>query len=137
ETEFVFRRLTEALNIGGREYDARLWLAVLIPVLILGLVYVVWMYSRDSRTVGWAWASFLGLLRSAVYFLLAWIFLLPALQTWEKTETHSKVVLLLDVSGSMGSKDGIPSEAVPVEKLLSRQDEVVRFLSDDQVAFLK
>src|SRR5205823_5152623 len=63
--------------------------------------------------------------------------LLPALQTWEKTETHSKVVLLLDVSGSMGSKDGIPSEAVPVEKLLSRQDEVVRFLSDDQVAFLK
>ena len=54
EKEFVFRRLTEALNFGGVEYDARLWLAVLIPVLILGLVYVVWMYARDSRSVGWA-----------------------------------------------------------------------------------
>lgn len=137
ETEFVFRRLTEALNFGGQEYDARLWLAVLIPVLILGLVYVIWMYKRDSRSVGWAWATLLGGLRSAVYFLLAWIFLLPALQTWEKTETHSKVVLLIDVTGSMDSKDDVPSEAMPLEKLLGRKDKVAGFLTDDQVAFLK
>jgi hypothetical protein len=137
ETEFVFRRLTEALNLGGRELDARLWLAVLIPVLIAAFVYVIWMYKRDSRSVGWAWATFLGALRGGVYLLLALVFLLPALQTWEKTETHSKVVLLLDVTGSMNNKDEPPSDTLPLEKILSRKDKVVRFLSDDQVAFLR
>lgn len=136
ETEFVFRRLTEALNLGGKEVDARLWLLILIPVLLAAGVYVVWMYIRDSRTVGWRWASFLGALRLSVYFVLAWVFLLPALQTWEKSEKTSKVVMLLDVSGSMGSKDDLPTEAMPVEKLLTRQDKVTQFLSSEQIAFL-
>ena len=47
-------------------------------VLILAAVYVVWMYVRDSRSVGWPWATFLGTLRLAVYGLLTFIFLLPA-----------------------------------------------------------
>jgi hypothetical protein len=137
EVQFVFRRLSEALRIGGKEVDARIWLAVLIPVLILGIAYVVWMYIRDSRSVSAGWAIFLGGLRIAVYLLLAWVFLLPAWQTWDRTENRSKVLLLLDVSGSMGSKDDIPSEAMPVEKLLTRQDKVIQFLTNEQIAFLK
>src|SRR5438445_11611232 len=105
EKEFVLRRLTEAVNLGGKEYDGHWWLALLIPVLVLGLVYVVWMYRRDSQSVGWRWASFLGVLRGAVYLLLAGIFLLPAEQVWDKSETRSKVIILLDVSGSMGNKE--------------------------------
>jgi hypothetical protein len=137
ETEFVFRRLAEAIRIGGKEYDGLNWLAVLIPVLILGLVYVGWMYERDSRSSGKGWAIFLGSLRTLVYTILALVFLLPALQTWDKTEARSKVVVLLDVSGSMGSKDDIPTDTMPVEKLLTRQDKVIGFLTDGQINFLK
>src|SRR6516162_4723987 len=113
ETQFVFRRLEEALRLLGRQLDARwVWIFVLILVLGLGLFYVGWMYRRDSRTVGSFWAGGLAALRCLVYLVLAAVFLLPALQTWEKTETHSKVVLLMDVSGSLGTKDGVPTDAV-------------------------
>src|SRR5262249_27700253 len=86
--------------------------------------------------LGWAWASFLGALRVTVFLLLALIFLLPAWQNWEKSETRSKVVVLSDVSGSMNTKDDLPTEATPVEKLPTRQDKVIVFLTHDQVAFL-
>lgn len=134
ETEFVFRRLADALRVFGKEVNPHLWLAVLIPVLLAAAVYVVVMYVRDSRSAGGGWATFLGVLRCAVYGLLAWAFLLPAWQTWETTETRSQVMLVIDVSGSMATKDDLPSEAMPVEKLLTRQDKVVRFLTSD---FLK
>ena len=91
EVQFVFRRLSEALRIGGKEVDARTWLAVVIPVVLIGIAYVVWMYVRDSRSVSAGWAIFLGALRITVYLLLAWVFLLPAWQTWDRTENRSKV----------------------------------------------
>ena len=93
--------------------------------------------ARDSRSVGWAWAAVLATLRSAVYLILASVFLLPAWQTWETTETRSRVVLLIDVSGSMNTKDDVPTDTMPVAKLLTRKDKVVRFLSDEQLAFVK
>src|SRR5438105_14802234 len=100
ETEFVFRRLEEALRVFGREIDPRgFWIFLLCLVLAAGLAYVAWMYRRDARTVGWPWAAFLAALRTAVYVILATVFLLPAEQVWEKTVTHSKVLLVCDVSG--------------------------------------
>ena len=137
ETEFVFRRLSEGLHFAGKDYSPYLWLVVLVPVAILGIVYVGWMYGRDGRSVGRGWAAFLAGLRILVYLILALVFLLPAWQTWERTEHRSKVVLLLDVSGSMNAKDDLPTDTVPIEKLLSRQDKVVRLLTDSQIAFLK
>lgn len=137
ETHFVFRRLTENLKIGGREFDAHLWLVILVPLLVVGLVYIAWMYVRDGRTIGAGPAVFLAFLRAAVYFILAWIFLLPAREVWEKTETRSKVVLLFDVSASMGTKDDLPTESMPVDKILSRQDKVIQLLTDAQIAFLE
>lgn len=137
ETEFVFRRLTDPLQWSGKEISPYWWLAILIPVVLAAAAYVGWMYVRDSRTIGWRWATLLGLLRCGVYGLLAWVFLLPAWQKWEKTESRSKVVLLMDVSGSTGTKDDLPTESLPIEKLLSRQDKVIQFLTDDQVKFLE
>jgi len=137
ETEFVWRRLADTLKLFGQEIDGRFWLAILIPVLLIAFAYVIWMYVRDGRSVGWAWASVLGALRIAVYIILALVFLLPAEQTWDRTENRSKVILLFDVSGSMASKDDLPSEAMPVEKLLSRQDKVIQFLTDDQIKFIQ
>ncbi len=139
ETQFVLRRLEEALRFFGREIEPRwFWILVLIVVLAAAFAYVVVMYRRDSRSVGWPWATFLGLLRCTVYVVLAAVFLLPSLQTWEKTETRSKDDVLFDVSESMlGTKDDMPTKTTPVEKLPSRQDKVIQFLTDDQIGFLR
>ena len=136
QTEFVVRRLSDAIHVAGKEIDGHYWMVVVVPVLVLAAIYVVWMYRRDSRTVGGRWATVLGVLRCCVYALLAGVFLLPAWQNWEITKTNSKVVLLFDVSGSTAAKDDLPTDTMPVEKLLSRQDKVIRFLSDSQVKFL-
>src|SRR5438067_1527196 len=111
QTEFVLRRLSESLQVGGKEVNPYLWLAILIPVLVLGLVYVVWQYKRDCRSIAWPWAVLLGSLRTIVYLILAGIFLLPAMQTWERTEKHSRVLVLLDVSPSVTTiSDDLPEE---------------------------
>src|SRR5439155_12893154 len=83
QTEFVLRRLSDSFQVGDKEVSPYLWLVILVPVLALGLAYVVWMYRRDCRSIRWPWAVFLGTLRAAVYLMLAGIFLLPAWQTWE------------------------------------------------------
>lgn len=138
QIEYVSRRLDESFNLFGREVEGRVWLWILIPLLIIGAVYVVWMYVRDGRSVGWLWAGFLGLLRLTVYAILAAVFLLPAIQTWEESKTQSKVVLATDTSLSMTqTRDDIPSEAVPYEKMKTRQDKVLDLLTDPNVAFFK
>src|SRR5579862_2716493 len=94
-TEQVYRRLEEPVRLFG--YDLRpdiFWITVLALVLIAAFIYVGIMYARDSRGVGPWWAAFLGLLRSTVYVLLAGVFLLPAIQTWEETEVRSKVLVV-------------------------------------------
>ncbi|MBY0523356.1 MAG: hypothetical protein K2R98_08150 [Gemmataceae bacterium] len=135
DIKFVFRRLEESIRLGGREVDATLfWLALLIPILILGIVYVVWQYIRDGKQVGPFWAVFLAGCRCCVYLVLAGVFLLPALQSWEKSEAVSRVLILLDLSGSMNLADENPSEG---RQPPTRLDQVVRFLSKDNGAFVK
>ncbi len=131
ETKFIYRRLEELVKLGGREFDPNVfWPLVLFVVLAVALVYVVWMYRRDSRTVGVPWALFLGTLRCCVYALLAWVFLLPAMETWDRTEQRSKVLIGFDVSRSMHNKDGVPDENTPVAKLPTRLDKVAAFMAD-------
>ncbi len=138
ETQFVLRRLEEALRIFGKQVEAKwFWAFVLGLILLVGFAYVIAMYRRDSRSVGVAWASLLGLMRCCVYLILGAVFLLPAWQTWEKTETHSKVVLAIDVSDSMRSRDDMPTESMPAEKLPTRLDKVQEFLLAGNGAFLR
>lgn len=133
ETKFIYRRLEESLRLGGKEYDPEVvWISVLVGVLAVAFVYVVWMYRRDSRTVGWKWAVFLGTLRCSVYALLAWVFLLPANQKWEKLEQRSKVLVGADVSRSMSTPDDLPTEGVPFAKLPTRLDKLAGFFADGQ-----
>src|SRR5207248_5421884 len=85
----------------------------------------------------WYWAAGLGLVRATVYGILAWVVLLPAIQSWERVEKHSRVLVLIDVSGSMGVTDAQPeNDSVPFEQLPRRLDEVVKLLTDDQARFL-
>ena len=133
EVKLVYRRLDEVVKIGGHEYDPQVfWPAVLVAVLAVALLYVVWMYKRDSRTVGWKWATFLGVLRCSVYAILAWVFLLPAEEIWDKIEQHSKVIFGLDVSGSMSTRDDVPTPEVPVAKLPTRLDKLVGLFSGNE-----
>jgi hypothetical protein len=137
-TEQVYRRLEEPVRLFGHDLRPDVfWITVLVLVLLAAFIYVGVMYSRDSKGVGPWWAAFLGLLRSTVYVLLAGVFLLPAVQTWEETEVRSKVLVLFDVSGSVSAViDDIPDERTPVEKLPTRQDKVLRFLADEKKGFL-
>jgi hypothetical protein len=131
--EFVLRRLTEPLQVDLHfvrfEMPGFAWAVILGLILIVALVYVVWMYIKDSRAVGIGWAFLLGTLRTCVYVLLAGVFLLPAEQSWEEVRLQSKVLVLFDVSGSLSSIDDIPT-GKPNEKLQTRQDKVLAFLSD-------
>src|SRR5690242_3907367 len=130
-TELVFRRLTEPLKLFGLELPPWLWAVLLGLVLGVAFFYVAWMYLKDSRSVGPWWASFLGLLRTGVYLLLALIFLLPARQTWEDTRDQSKVLILMDGSLSMTeTRDDLPQEGKKFTDLPTRQDKVLQFLQN-------
>ena len=136
-TEFVFRRLADPLRIFSKELPPSVWLVILTFVLLLAFVFVGWMYLRDSRSIGILWAMVLGLSRAMVYGLLAFAFLLPAEQTWEQSTSRSKVVIAFDASSSMITTiDDIPSESVPLNKLPTRQEKVIKFLGDSTIDFL-
>jgi hypothetical protein len=135
ESEFVFRRLTETFKVFGHEVRGEWWLLVLAAVLLVGIAFVAWMYVKDSRTVRWFWALPLAGLRICVYLLLALMFLMPARQGYERTEKHSRVVIVLDVSDSMAqvSDSASTGQAKPPTRLA----RVMDYLSDDKVAFTK
>jgi hypothetical protein len=106
------------------------WMFVLIPVLAFALVFVVWMYARDARTAGPLLAAFLAVLRCGVYAVLALVFLLPALQMYETTETPFKILVLFDVSRSMHHVDDLPRVGEDPASLPSRQDKLIKMVMD-------
>jgi len=135
ESEFVFRRLTETFKVFGRELDGRWWLLVLAVVLFVGIAFVAWMYVKDSRTVRWFWALPLALLRITVYLLLALMFLMPARQGYERTEKHSRVIVLIDDSDSMSQISD--QAATGNTKPPTRLAKVMDFLADEHNGFTK
>jgi hypothetical protein len=135
----VWQRLEEPFRFFGRDLPffykpGELWLVVLGLVLLLALVYVVWMYLKDSRSVGVGWAILLGALRLGVYALLAAVFLLPSRQHSLEIVSQAKVLLLLDVSESMTISDEEPTG--PKDRPPTRMDRVLEFLTDARVNFL-
>lgn len=137
QQEFVLRRLAEPWQMLGRDWPGSYWLLVIVPVVLLGLIYVVVMYRRDTKSIAWPFAAMLGLLRSLVYLVLAGVFLLPAWQTWETSQKRSRVVLLVDCSPSMTEKsDDIPPDDGSPSELLTRTDKIVRFLTDAEIGFV-
>jgi hypothetical protein len=123
--------VTVAVLANGREGSGWAWLWLLIPTLLVAFGYTAVMYLRDGRTSGYLWVLFLGGLRCLVFVLLALVFLLPAVQSYQKTEQRYEVLVLFDISDSMNTKDDLPDDKTPFEKLLSRQDKVINFLDGD------
>jgi hypothetical protein len=112
------------------------WWVVLVPLLVMALVYVVLMYLKDAQTIAPGWAAFLGLLRCTVYAILAFVFLLPGCQQYDKREFPSKVVFLFDVSGSMNAVDDLPEAGQDPASLPTRQDKVINLLTS-KAAFVQ
>ncbi len=110
-----------------------LWYAFVGTVFGLGAVYVVLMYIKDARSVRWYWATNLAVLRICVYAILCFVFLLPARQTWERTEKKSRVVVLIDVTPSMTKV----TDEVGAVNPPKRMDVLVKFLTDKDVAFIQ
>lgn len=115
--------------------NTALWLALTIGVFTLGVLFTVWMYVKDSKSIRWYWAALLALLRITVYAIVCAVFLLPAVQTYDRQEKKSRVVILLDVSPSVTTvSDEIGS--APGKKMKTRMGTVIDFLTDGDVAFL-
>jgi hypothetical protein len=137
QSEFVLRRLGEGLSLFGHEINPFVWLVIVGAVLLVGIVYVVWMYRKDRESIPLVAAILLALLRIGVYGLLAIAFLLPAQQNWERAEKRSRVAIVIDVSDSIGKvTDEVPSASRPADALEYRMDKILNFLSDNDVAFL-
>jgi hypothetical protein len=130
DKELVSRRLAQPFYLGNKPLPTILWLVILGTILLIGFFYIAWMYVRDSRSIGAPWSIFLGLQRGMVYVLLAVVFLMPAIQTWDESKSQAKVVVLFDVSGSMTSRDDPPpAEDFPLDQLPTRQDKVIQFIT--------
>ena len=118
----------------GASNDA-MWYAFVGGLFALGCLFVILMYIKDSKSVRWYWAVGLATLRIAVYAILCFVFLLPARQTWDRTEKRSRVVVLLDISPSVTQvTDEIDSRG---RKAKTRMDHLIEFLTDDNVKFVQ
>jgi hypothetical protein len=136
DRELVLRRLTDPFPAGPGEYAPALWVAATAAAVLLAAVWVVRLYRRDARVLGWAGAVPLAGCRLLVYLLLAAAFLLPAIQTWERSEKRSKVVFVVDVSPSVTEvADERPSD--PKAKPTARLDKLLDTLTDDRLGLLK
>ncbi|MBX9677984.1 MAG: hypothetical protein K2X38_04410 [Gemmataceae bacterium] len=126
--------LGAAYLLAGRAFFLRLfsWWYVLVPMLGIGLFYVGMMYFKDAKSIHPGWASFLGILRCAVYAILAVVFLLPGCQNFEVTEYPAKTLFLFDVSGSMATKDDVPAPGQDPSTILSRQEKVIQALTSTE-----
>lgn len=114
--------------------NTALWYGFVIAILVLGLGFVIWKYVRERHATRW-WGIPLALSRCLVYVLLAGAFLLPATQTWVRTEKSSKVVVVFDVTPSMTDKaDEMASPNGPKPK--TRIEKVLAALGDEKIAFL-
>ncbi len=110
------------------------WYAVVFAALLFGHSFVVASYVRDARSIGW-WSLLLGFLRTLVYLILAAAFMLPAVQKWDNSEKHSRVLLVIDVSPSFTQiSDDIASGNAAKPK--TRLQKVLDYLTSDQVNFL-
>lgn len=110
------------------------WYSFVVAVLVLGLVFIVWKYFQDSKSVKW-WAVPLAMCRFGVYVILAYCFLQPSIQEWQTVVKKSKVIIMVDVSPSMTQiSDEIASAGV---KRRSRLEYMLDSLADDRIGLVK
>jgi hypothetical protein len=110
------------------------WYVFVGVVLALGLVFIIWQYLRDAKTIK-AWAIPLAACRFGVYVILAYCFLQPAIQEWQTVEKKSKAILVIDVSPSIATiSDEIASGNT---KAKPRLEKILDTLIDEKLGLVK
>jgi len=132
-SEFVLRRLEDGFRFAGREYSGAAWGFIVGLVLLSGLAFALWFYLRERRTLGLPRVLGLFSLRALTYLILAAVFMLPAMQTWEERTLKSHVLVAFDVSSSMTTTiDALPDGKTPLDQLPRRQDRVLAMLGSGE-----
>lgn len=119
------------------------WLCLLGVLVLGGLGYVIfWLYRREAR-VGAPLALRIGLgcVRSAAILLLAIIWLEPVVATYTIRTITANVIVLVDVSASMGIVDfdapAGQSDPDQTTQRATRIEHVAQLLSADHHAWLR
>src|SRR6266852_7883182 len=137
-SELISRRIERPMHVPFYgEASGWGWLFVLIPLGILAVFYIIMMYVRDGKSIGWAWASFLGACRFAVYALLCLAFLMPASQAWNEVRKESRVLVVFDVSQSFDTRDEIPIGGRRIQDIPTRQDQVIKLMAEKDGFLMK
>ena len=103
-------------TLTSREFDLPQsplgWLILLGGCLAI-LVWVVWLYLRDTHELSAGWKLWLTLLRLSVLVGLLIVALNPSDRTQKQAFRPSRVVVAIDTSLSMRHPDGNPDDASP------------------------
>lgn len=112
----------------GRIQDRVDWLLPLVVFACI-LLYVRWMYRRDSVEIGPARRRALTALRLLAFVGLLVVYLQPQWRTERDVTTNSRVLLLVDTSLSMGLAD---AETPSGSSGATRGDAVAASLADER-----
>lgn len=111
------------------------WTALFLAAALSVPALIAVTYPIVPKSMNVYWGTVLAALRINVYAMLAFIFLLPSCQTWERTEKRSRVIVLLDISPSMTLSDEIAK--TPNQKTQTRIDKIIDMLTDEKVALIQ
>ena len=116
------------------------WFRLLAVVVLAGLCYAVfWLYRREARAgASPGLRAALGGVRCLVLLLLAVIWLEPVMATYTIRTITAKLIVLVDVSASMGVVDGDgPAGPDAGAARPTRIERVARLLHDADDAWLR
>lgn len=111
-------------------YGMSPWLAALIAVVLVALVWL--LYRKTTRNLSRGWKATLITLRSAVLLLLLFCLLRPIVTTEQVVPQESYLAVLVDDSQSMSIEDlgGGRSRAAAVAQLLYEDGGILEPLAD-------
>lgn len=111
-------------------YGISLWLAAVIAIVLVALVWL--LYRKTTRSISPGWKGALITLRSAVLLLLLFCLLRPVITTEQVVPQESYLAVLIDDSQSMSIEDlaGGSSRAAAVAQLLYEGGGILEPLSE-------
>jgi hypothetical protein len=127
----------------GRLADPYMFYGGIVVLVVLAIISIA-LYIRDSVELSWPITLLLATLRLSALGLLFWIWLQPQMQRYESKVENSQVVMMVDVTASMGHRDRIEGTSTPgparidtVRAGLQSQKLVERLQRDHNVTVLR
>ncbi|MDB5390512.1 MAG: hypothetical protein JWM11_6158 [Planctomycetaceae bacterium] len=116
----------------AREFGREGWQGLLL-VAVAVIVFVGWLYRKDTQSLNWYWKAWLLTLRLSVLIALGLIWLDPQERSETIEDRPSRVAFLIDTSLSMGFPETTPKGSAGATMGRSRSDAVVELLTKSQI----